>query len=306
MKLKQLGIYAACALVLTACGGEKKSADDFKDVKLSKESSVADSVSYLMGNLMGIQTQQILKNDSTIDEKSFNEGYYAALGLVKLDNMSYNQGLMMGLQAAGQLADMKANYDIQTSIDALASGYAAGVKEKTDESTMMKLQTQASAATDHAMSIASAKVLDKYAKGKNYKKQGNTYYNIKKAGDGTQVSKGSQTGVKLRLFDTKGKEIMPGSGDQASPVTVGQSPMPMLDAVLPLVKEGASFEILTTGAEVFQGRTPQGVKPMDVYVISVEVVPYTAEPAPMPGAGAATGTQAGAAAPAQVPANTEM
>ncbi len=82
----------------------------------------------------------------------------------------------------------------------------------------------------------------------------------------------------MNLLDTKGKEIMPGSGEQVNPVMVGQSPMPQLDKVLPLLKEGAVVEILTTGAEIFGNRTPQNVKPMDVYVISIETVPASEVP----------------------------
>lgn len=34
MKLKKLGIFAACALILTGCGEGKKGEGDYKEVKL--------------------------------------------------------------------------------------------------------------------------------------------------------------------------------------------------------------------------------------------------------------------------------
>lgn len=278
MKLKQIGIYAACALMLASCGnGAEKSADDFKDVKLDAKSSTADSLAYLMGDMMGLQTQQMASNDSTVNKDAFNKGFYAGIAMVKTDDMSFNQGLMAGIQAAGQLADMKKSFGVETSVDALASGYKNGLKEKAEDQTMMDIQGKMMNAMRNALATASNKAVKAYANGKDYKNEGNAYYKVKKAGDGQQLAKGVQTAVKMRLLDTKGKEVMPGAGDQASPVMVGQAPMSVLNTVLPKVKEGTQLEVLTTGAEIFNGRTPQGINPMDVLVLSIEVVPYESE-----------------------------
>lgn len=297
MKLKQIGIYAACALMLASCGsGDETSSEDFKDVKLDDKTSTADSLAYLMGDMMGIQAQQMAKNDSTIDEKAFSKGFYAGIAIVKTDDMSFNQGLMAGIQAAGQLADMKKSFGIESSVDALASGYKKGLKETVEDQTMMDVQNKMMTVTSNAIASASAKAVQAYAKGKDYSNEGSAYYKVKQAGNGQQLKQGVQTSVKMRLFDSKGKEVMPGSGDQANPVMVGQAPMPVLNTVLPKVKEGTQLEVLTTGAEIFNGRTPQGIDPMEVLVLSIEVLPYESQAAPtMP-------TDSVAA----VPANTGM
>ncbi len=278
MKLKKLGIFVACALILTGCGEGKKGEGDYKEVKLNKETTTTDSIAYLVGNMAGIQRQYMAKNDSTIDAKAFDEGFYAGLSLAKMDNNHYNQGLLMGLQAAMQMADMNTNYKMTMTTDAVASGYKAGIKQEPNEQKAGDIQLQATNAMNNAIIKASEKVVSDYAKGKDYKKEGNVYYKEKKAGNGAKLAIGSQAHVKMNLLDTKGKEIMPGSGEQVNPVMVGQSPMPQLDKVLPLLKEGAVVEILTTGAEIFGNRTPQNVKPMDVYVISIETVPASEVP----------------------------
>ena len=62
MKLKKLGIFATCALILTGCGEGKKREGDYKEVKLNKETTTTDSIAYLVGNMAGIQRQYMAKN----------------------------------------------------------------------------------------------------------------------------------------------------------------------------------------------------------------------------------------------------
>lgn len=287
MKMKVVGAGFVCALVLTACGGgvDVKDADDYKDVKVTKETSREDSLGYMIGNMAAWQHVMMVQNDSTMngDEamKAYNEGYFAGLSLVQEGKDAYNKGLLAGINAGLDIQELNSLYGLKITPDAVASGYKADMGSKADEKKAADSQNTAMSVMRNLVAEKSAAAKAAFAKKGNYKKEGNEYYRQLKQGNGAVAQKGQQVHVKMNMLDAQGREVMPGAGDQINPMFVGNAPMPIVNNVLSMMKEGDVYEILVTGEEVFGGgRTPQNVKPLEVYTFTIELVPASEVPAP--------------------------
>ena len=293
---------ALCALTLASCGGTKKSASDFKDVKLSKESSINDSLGYLVGQMYGLNTVGQQLGDTTLskeDREAFNEGFYAGLGLAT-DNDQYNMGLLAGLSAAKTAFGWNKDLGTKVEADAIASGYKKGLETKGEgaavQSAMQQVDSKVSASLQNMMQKKAKEAKDAYLKDKkDVKKAGENYYNVKKAGNGQKLELGNTANVKMSLKDEKGNELMQGMGDQVQPMPVGGTGTPAIDTILPQLKVGDQIEIVATAYDIYGDRTPGNLKPTDIVLIGLEIVPEGAAEAPAAAA-------APAAAPAPAPA----
>lgn len=286
MKLKFICTGALCTLLLAACSNSQTGSNDYKDVKISKSSTKEDSLAYMVGNMAAWQHVMMTKNDSTLSNeaamKAYNDGYFAGLGMIKDGEEAYNKGLMAGIQSGLDIQEIGKMYDIKLSKDALASGYKADMNSKPDE---MKANESRDGAMKVMRNLVVAKTnaaKDEYAKKVGFKKEGTDYYRRTKSGSGESAAKeGEQIFVKMNLLDPAGKEIMPGAGDQVNPMMIGNAPMPALNKILSLMKEGDVYELLVTGEDVFGGgRTPQNVTPLGVYTMTIERVSASEMPAP--------------------------
>lgn len=287
MKLKVIGAGAVCALALSACGGgaDVKDAGDYSEVKLTKETSQEDSLGYMIGNMAAWQHVMMVQNDTTMKGeeamKAYNEGYFAGLSLVQDGKDAYNKGLLAGINAGLDIQELNRLYGLKISPDAVASGYKADMNSQADEKKAADSQNGAMSVMRNLVATRSAAAKAEYAKKGKYQKDGNEYYRLVKQGNGAAAQGRSQVYVKMNMLDAKGQEVMPGAGDQINPMTVGNAPMPVMNKILSMMKDGDVYELLVTGEEVFGGgRTPQNVKPLEVYTFTIELVPDSEVPAP--------------------------
>lgn len=299
MKLIKFGVMALCALALVGCG--KKGAKDFKEVKLGKEATAADSVSYFLGEQIASNRFMLQQQDTAFKSKKaiekFDEGFYAGLKAMTGDDEAFNQGYAMGVMAANQLYLMGKEYGEKFSVDGMASGYASAFDKsgnkmaKFDENVvkhqgvMMSLmqnyqaKAQLKQVEEALKKTAGAKKkLPAEAKKNGYAAVNGFYVKTAAKGNGTKLTKGQAITANLGLNDVKGNAIFPVQSVQQ---TVGDnsSYSPAIEGVISTFEMGGHYYILGTVDQLFnkdmaaQAIMSGQMNPDQLYVIDYTVAP---------------------------------
>lgn len=276
MKLIKLSAFAACALLLASCGGNKT-------VKLDKNSTPGDSIGYLFGEMLHSQHISYAENyDTTMKAQkaldSYSEGFEKGLELLKADDDAYNKGLADAMTARQQILGLNKEYDCNITTDALLSGFKANGNKTMDAAAAQKLNTQLNEIVMrlHAQKTAkSAKEAiakaNELAKKKGYKTTGDIRYKAQKEGTGDKLKNGANIKANFTIKDKDGKEVIPAT--QGSSLTVGNTAFsPLLDKALPMLKVGSVYEFITTPAELFGEQLPPQIDAAEPLYFNIEVV----------------------------------
>lgn len=299
MKAKVLCAAALSALVLTGCGS--KGADKFNDVKLDKQSTVADTISYYLGEQMANQRVQMAATDSLLKspeaQAKFDEGFYAGLEALSGKDKAFNEGFHMGAQMAYELMAQGKAIETEFSIDALASGYKNSFDKKgnavkdldkkamehqgTLMTAMQQLQGKAmkKQAEEAIKKTAPAKKkLDAAAKKAGYAKINGIYVKTVTKGNGAKLQNGQQVSATLGLSDTKGNSVFP-PNTMNQTVGTGDTYSPAIDAVQASLEMGGSYMIMGTVDQIFakdmaaQAIMSGQLDPAQLYILDYSVAP---------------------------------
>ena len=254
-------------VLLASCGGSGKG--------LSEKSSATDSLSYTFGEMAAMQRAVAFEQDSTLRDKdaqkTYNQGFMDGFKLLK-DNEAYNQGLLLGLQAALQMQDVQKNTGIALNRDLVLGGFNATPSDSLDPSAYQRVQERASRMMSTILSQQVQGEVEKAAKAGKYQQKQGVYYIQNKAGQGANLTNGQVATVRINVMDKNHKELIPGVKDQEMPYQIGSGQIPVLDKVLPMMSEGAIYEVLAGPQQAFGPQVPPMIDQKEPVLFSIEVV----------------------------------
>lgn len=297
MKLKVLGIAALCAIALTACDGSK---NPYREVKLDKQTSADDSLGYLIGEMAAFEQINMAQQDTTMAgpaaKESYEDGFLAGMRALKDGDDAYNRGLQAGIMYGSQLEMMNKQTGLNVQKGAVFSGFQTALKaDSVDQKKAQDIQTTAVNILNNATQKKAKEAINAYIKGKNYTKSGDNYFRVAKKGTGAKLTKGETVTATASIKDQKGKELFP-SQPMPAVVGVGQLP-PFLEDKIMMMDMGSTYDFIIT-ANDFQGQTPPGMNPGEVYIMTIQLSPAQQQaPNALPGGAPANATVD--AAPAQ-------
>jgi len=270
MKIKALAISAISIALLASCSGNSgKSA-------LNDKSSATDSLSYTFGELAAMQRAVTFEQDTTLRgddaRKDFDNGFNDGLKLLKEGKDGYNAGLVLGLNFAMQMQDMAKNQGIEINRNIMLSGYNTNAKDSVDPQAFQKIQERGARLISSIMGEKVKGKVEELAKKGKYQKNNDLYYLVNHAGSGANLTNGQEAVLRINIMDKNRKELMPQLKEQQTPYTVGSGYIPALEKVLPLMSQGAAYEILVAPQQVFGPNTPPMVDQKEPVILTVEVV----------------------------------
>lgn len=290
---------ALCGLVLVGCG--KKGADKFNEVKLDKKSTLADSVSYFLGEQMAMQRVQLAANDTLLKaaeaQAKYDEGFYAGLEAMTGSDKAFNLGFINGVNLASELINQGEMMGEKFSIDAVASGYSnsfdkngKAVKNLENSATqhqaqlmtmMQQLQGKAmkKQAEDAIKKTAPAKkTLPATAQKEGYSQVNGYYMKAVAPGNGTKLKAGDNITATLGLSDMKGNAIFP-ANPIGQTVGTGSTYSPALDALQTSMEMNGKYLVIGTVDQLLapdmaaQAIMSGQLDPTQLYVIDYEIAP---------------------------------
>lgn len=268
MKLKALAISAIGVAMLTACSGSS-------DKVLTDKSTPVDSLSYVIGQMAAMQRGASMEQDSTLQsaeaQKAFDQGFEDGLKLLKGDNDAYNQGLLLGLQNAFQMQDLKKN-GVELNRSLITGGYKNSAKDSVNPQAQRQIQELGARLLQNVMAEKVTKKLDEVAKKGKYTKKDKLYYKVLTPGKGENLKKDQKAMIRINLKDVKGAELIPGLKENPNVWTVGDGQIQALDIALPMMNEGASYELLVAPQVIFGNNMPPMVNPNEPVILVVDVV----------------------------------
>lgn len=278
MKIKVLALSAMSAVLLASCSGSSDKC------ALTDKSTPVDSLSYTFGQMAGMQRAVTFEQDSTLKSDkakgAFNEGFNDGFKLLKGDNEAYNQGLLLGLQLAMQMQDMNKNNGVQLNRDLVLNGFNTTVPDSVDPREYQKIQEKAGRLFSAVMGEKVKGKVEELAKKGKYQNKENVYYIVNRPGKGANLTNGQQAVIRFNIMDKDHKELVPGLKDQETPWVVGSGQLPVLDKVLPMMNEGAAYEVLASPQQAFGAQVPPMVDQKEPVIITIEVVSLDVPAAP--------------------------
>lgn len=266
------------AVMLASCSGSSDKC------ALTDKSTPVDSLSYAFGQMAGMQCAVTFEQDSTLKsdkaQKNFNTGFDEGFKLLHADDEAYNQGLLLGLQLAMQVQDMNKNSGVQLSRDLVLNGFNTTVPDSVDPREYQKIQEKAGRLFSAVMSEKVKGKVEELAKKGKYQNKQNVYYLVNRPGKGANLTNGQQAVIRFNIMDKDHKDLIPGLKEQETPWVVGNGQLAVLDKVLPMMNEGASFEVLATPQQAFGAQVPPMVDQKEPVIITIEVVSLDVPAAP--------------------------
>jgi len=272
MKIKALALSAMSAMLLASCSGGSSD-----KCALTDKSTPTDSLSYVFGQMAGMQRGVSFEQDTTLRgddaHKAYDQGFKDGFKLLKGDDDAYNQGLLLGLQLAMQMQDLNRNSGIQLNRDLVLNGFNTTVAaDSVDPRAYQQIQERGARLISSIMGEKVKVKVDELAKKGKYQQKQGVYYIENKPGSGANLAKGQQAVIKFNIMDKTRKELIPGMKDQETPWEVGSGQLPVLDKVLPMMKVGSVYEVLLSPQQAFGAQMPPMVDQNEPVIITIEVV----------------------------------
>ncbi len=203
--------------LLTSCGN-----DNGKPISEFKGLSSSDSVSYYYGQLVAGRYGQMMQQDSAFKSeamrKAYWEGMQKGLNLYKNDDSdqakAYNEGLTFGLQMATMMAQTHQDIpDYNFSQKYFGAGFHYSFSGDTlrNLEEAQRMTTQIMGRMEEKAQQVNKKNLEKvmteYAAKNGFKKSGNTYIKVVKAGKGPKLAIGDSINLNMLLKASNGKNM---------------------------------------------------------------------------------------------------
>lgn len=264
MKLKT--ILAATALAataaLTACSGAGTA--DGKSA-MPANASTADSVMYYFGQMRAADYWRQTQNDTTLAEESARQAYLrglrAGLDAVRGNEKAYDQGVLMGVQMAMNLAEFAQTYDITPNQAIMLQSLATALKndsvlnnrdmQRDFYNLMQTLNNQ----RDQRMAEAAVKVLKKAATPDMQPVDSTLYGRTVKTSDGEQLRAGDRVKVQIAVTDQKGEPV---KARMPQEITIGDRYVSApISAAVASMRTGETRQFITTAFCLLGQRTRQ-------------------------------------------------
>ncbi|MDE6533181.1 MAG: hypothetical protein K2J49_00650 [Muribaculaceae bacterium] len=280
MNLKSLFSIAAAGLMLAACQNPEG-----KTLGQVSDASKADSLIYYFGQMSGADYQRKADSDTTLAtdnaRKEYISGVKAGLNAIKAGKDTYNDGLMMGMQIAMNMAQFKKDYGVTLSnkvyLESLAEAISSdslGNPQKMQQE-FYRIMSEFNREKELRDSEAASEALAKAAAAKNMSKiSDNLYGNVAK-NDGEKLKDGDNIKLNIKITDTNGKTV---KAPMPSTLTIGRrmKESPLNEAFLSL-SSGQNGVFLSSAQALFGPRCTQlGLQPDDV--LTIDMTPTIEEP----------------------------
>lgn len=263
---KRIFIPAACILMLTACKGTNGSDTTTGP---SPDATLADSISWYLGESASLSYWQKAANDSTIGcdkgKSAYEKGFRKGLEMLSADD-AYNEGLRDALTMSQTFSYLKDEYETEVNKSEFFAGMKKGLTSDSAVNRMV-LQQQMTVffnrlQNDKAQKdrLAAEKIIAGTAQKQGFKKISDGFYYkevTRPANDTVSLKRGDTVVGKLEVKDMNGQYVIPASAT-SSEIRVGNFPAQIVNDALLMMPPHSTYSFMTTASALFGNGVPRG------------------------------------------------
>lgn len=269
--LRLLPIAAIACLAVSCQNGEGG---------LSQNSSQTDSLMYYLGQIHAADYMREASRDTTLKEASEKQAYLsgvkAGLAALQEGKDTYNKGVMMGMQMAGQIMSFSEQMGIDINknayINSISTALMADSMPNTSEAQKGFREVMASidAAKQAKDQAASQESLKQVAESNGLPKiTDDLYGKVTVSNDSAAIEKGDEITLVAQIAKENGEIINMPLPPKGKVGNTRSFPTVVSDALLTL-KSGESGEFLTSAhAMIGQRASQMGLEPSDVIKLTL-------------------------------------